>query len=82
MYFKKAYDSGTREVLCNFIVAFGTPVMLVILIKLCLNETYKTVRVGKHLTDIFPIKNDFPQGDALSSKIFSFVAVYAIRRMA
>jgi len=29
---------------------------LVMLIKMCLNETYIRVRVGKHLSDIFPIR--------------------------
>jgi hypothetical protein len=33
---------------------------------MCLNETYRRVRVGKHLRDIFPIMNGLKQGDALS----------------
>jgi hypothetical protein len=32
---------------------------------MCLNETYSRARVGKHLSDIFPIKNALKQGDAL-----------------
>jgi len=39
---------------------------LVGLIKMCLNETYSRVRLGKHLSDTFPIKNALKQGDALS----------------
>jgi hypothetical protein len=38
---------------------------LVRLIKMCLNETYSKVRVGKHLSESFPIKNDLKQRDAL-----------------
>ena len=48
---------------------------------MCLNETYNRVRVGKHLTDMFPAKNDFIQGDALSRLLFSFVVEYAIIRV-
>jgi hypothetical protein len=33
---------------------------------MCLNETYSRVRIGKHLSDRFPIKNGLKQGDALS----------------
>jgi hypothetical protein len=34
------------------------------LIKMCLNETHRKVRVGKHLSDNFPIQNGLKQGDA------------------
>jgi hypothetical protein len=40
------------------------------LIKMCLNETYSRARVGKHLSDMFSIKNDLKQGGALSSPPF------------
>jgi len=30
-----------------------------------LYETYSRVQVGKHLSDMFPIKNDLKQGDTL-----------------
>jgi len=32
---------------------------------MCLNEAYSRVRVGKHLSRMFPIKNGLKQGDAL-----------------
>jgi hypothetical protein len=54
---------------------------LVRLIKMCLNETYGGVRVGKHLSDMFPIKNGLKQGDALSQLVFNFALEYAIRRV-
>jgi hypothetical protein len=45
---------------------------LVRLIKMYLNETYSRVRVGKHLSDMFPIKNGLKQGDVLSPLFFNF----------
>ena len=57
MDLKKAYDSVRREVLFSIPIKFGIPVKLVSLIKMCLNETYNSVWVRKHLSDMFPIKN-------------------------
>jgi hypothetical protein len=37
--------------------------------------------VGKRLSDRFPIKNGFKQGDALSPWLFIFALEYAIRRV-
>jgi hypothetical protein len=48
------------------------------LIKMCLNETYSKVRIGKLLSDKFPIQNGLKQGDALSTLLFSFALKYAI----
>jgi hypothetical protein len=62
----KAYDSVRREVLYNILIEFGIPMKLVRLIKMCLNEIYSKVRIGKHLSDSFPIQNGLKQGDALS----------------
>jgi hypothetical protein len=36
------------------------------LIKICLNETYSKMRIGKHLSCSFPIQNGLKQEDALS----------------
>ena len=46
---------------------------------MCLNETYGRVCVGKHLSDMFPIKNGLKQGDALPQFLFNFALGYAIR---
>jgi len=54
---------------------------LVRLIKMCLNEIYSTVRVGKHLSDMFPIRNGLKQGDILSPLLFNFALDNAIRRI-
>jgi hypothetical protein len=39
---------------------------------MCLNEIYSKVRVGKLLSDKFPIENGLKQGEALSPLLFSF----------
>jgi len=39
---------------------------------MCLNKICGTVRVGKHLTDIFSIRNGWRQRDALSPLLFRF----------
>jgi len=46
-----------------------------------LTETYSTVRVGKNVSDRFPISNGLRQGDALSPLFFNFALEYAIRRV-
>jgi hypothetical protein len=52
---------------------------LVMLTKLCLNETDSTARVGKHLSDMYPIKNGFKKGDVLLSLLFNCALECAIR---
>jgi hypothetical protein len=51
------------------------------LTKMCLAETYSTVRVGKYLSDMFHIRNGLKQGDGLSPLLFKFALEYAIRRV-
>ena len=70
--FKKVFDSVRREVLYNILMEFGIPKKLIRLIKMCLTETYSRVRVGKNLSDMFPIRNGLKQRDALSPLIFNF----------
>jgi hypothetical protein len=79
--FKKAYGSVKREVLYNILLEFDVPKKLVRIIKMCLNETYSKFRVGKHLSDKFPIENGMKQGDALSSFLFNFALEYVIRNV-
>ena len=63
------------------LIEFGIPMKLVRLIKICLNETYSRVRVGKNLSDMFPIRNGLKHGDAVSPLLFSFAFEFAIRRV-
>jgi sorting nexin-29 len=79
--FKKAYDSIKKEVLYNILLVFGIPKKLVRLIKICLNETYSKVSVGKLLSDKFPIQNGLKKGDSLSPLLFNFTLEYAIRKV-
>ena len=55
--FKKDYDSVSREVLYKILIEFDIPRKLVRLIKMSLTETYSRVRVGKNVSDKFPIRN-------------------------
>ena len=44
-------------------------------------ETCSRVRVGKNVSDRFPIRSGLKQGDALSPLLFNFALEYAIRRV-
>ena len=79
--FKTAYDSIRREIFYSIFIVFGIPMKLVRLIKMCLNETCSRIRVGKHLSDTFPIRNGLKQGDVLSPLLFNFALDYAFRRV-
>ena len=48
-----SYEGGLVYILTEF----GIPMTLIRLIKMCLTETYSRVRVGKNLSDMFPIRN-------------------------
>jgi hypothetical protein len=39
------------------------------------------VRMGKHLSDSFPIQNGLKQGDTLSPLLFNVALEYAIRKV-
>jgi len=43
--------------------------------------SYSRVRVRKHLSDVFLIRNGLKQGDALPPLFFSFALEYSIRRV-
>jgi len=44
-----------------------------------LTETYSGIRVGKNLSDMFPIRNGLKEKDALSPLLFNFALEYAIK---
>jgi hypothetical protein len=54
---------------------------LVRLMKMCLNEMYSRVRVGKNLSGMFAISNSLKQGYALSPSLYNLAFEYAIRRL-
>ena len=64
--------------MCSILIEFGIPKKVVRLIKMCLNETYSRVNVGKHLYDMLHIMSGKRQ-DALSPLLFNFAQEYAIR---
>ena len=41
--------------------------------KMCLNENYRRFRVGKHMSDMFPIRNNMKQGDALAPLLYTLL---------
>jgi len=59
----------------------GIPMKLIRLIKMSLNETCSRVWVGKHVSDMLPIRSGLKQGDALSPLLYSLAFKYAIRRV-
>jgi len=48
---------------------------------MCLNKTYIKVRVGKHLSDIFPVKNGLKNQMLYRPCFFKYVLEYAIRKV-
>jgi hypothetical protein len=79
--FQKVYDAVRREVLYNILTVFEMPRKLVGLIKMCLNETYRTVHIGKNLSDTFPIQNGLRQGNTLSPLLFNSALESTIQRV-
>jgi hypothetical protein len=67
--------------LYSILIEFEVTMKLVRLIKMCLNKMYSKVRIGKHLSDNFPIQNVLKQVDALWPLLFNFALEYAIRKV-
>jgi len=78
---KKANDPVRRKVLYNIIIESDIYMKHVRLTKRSLNETYSGVWVGKHLSDMFSIKNGLKHRDAISPLLFNFALDFAIRRV-
>ena len=54
--FRNACNSVSEEILYNIVIGFGIDRNVIRLINLCLTETCSRLQVGKHLSDVFPIK--------------------------
>jgi len=74
---KKAYDSVRREILYNILIALGIPYETDKANK-NVSETYSRVRICKHLSEMFPIRNGLKQADVLLPLLFSALE-YTIR---
>ena len=61
-----------------YIIMSSIHAKLVKSIIMYLNETCSRVRVGRHLSDMFPVKNGLKR-DALSPLHFCFALEYAVR---
>ena len=70
-----------REALYNILIEFGIPKKLARLIKICLNDTYSRIRVGKNSSHMFSVRNGLKQGDALLPLLFNCALEYIIRRV-
>ena len=65
----------------NILTECGIPLKLVRVIKMHVNETSSRVWVGKHFSNLFPIKYGLQKGDAFLPLLFYFDLEYAIRRV-
>jgi hypothetical protein len=70
--FTKSYDSVRREVFYTILIDFVVPMILVRPIKMCLNETYGEVHIGKHLSDNCSVRNGLNK-EMLYRHCFSFL---------
>jgi hypothetical protein len=48
---------------------------------MCSNESYTKARIGKYLSDTFPVQNGRKQGDSSSPLLFNFALEYAITKV-
>jgi hypothetical protein len=79
--FKETCTSVRREVLYNILMESGISRKIVGLIKMCLNETYSVVLIGKCQSGKFPIQNGLKQRDVLSPFLFNPTLEYAISKV-
>jgi len=80
LFIYSAYNSVGMEVFYSILIEFCILMKQVGLKKIRLIETFTLVRVGKHLSELFPIKNGLKH-DALSPLLFNSALQCAIRRV-
>jgi len=67
--------------LYNTLIEIDMPTKLDRLIRMCIKETYRKVRIGKNLSYAFPVHKGLKRGGALSPLLFNFALEYAIRNV-
>jgi hypothetical protein len=65
----------------NVLTEGGVQIKLVRLVKICLNENYTKVHIGKRRSETFPIQNGLKQGDELPLLHFNFALEHSIRKV-
>jgi hypothetical protein len=70
-----------REVLYNILLEFCIDKKPLIVIKMCLNETYSEVCIGKFSSDKFFYSEWAEKGDDLLILYFNFALEYAIKKV-
>jgi len=80
--FKKAYGSIKSEKLYSILIRFRIPKKkMVYLMKMCLSDPIKRLRIGNNMSDSFKIRKRLKKGDELSPLLFNFVLEYAILKI-
>jgi sorting nexin-29 len=79
--YKQAYDSIDRERLWEALRAFGIPMKIIKMIKLCKSKTYSREKFGNELSMAFKIKSGLRQGDAMSPILFNMALESVVREM-
>jgi hypothetical protein len=74
---KYEYSETVHQLSTEFMV----PMKIVMLNKMCLNETYSKVCTGKRLSDSFLIKYSLKQGYALSPMVCNFTLEYVVMKV-
>jgi hypothetical protein len=59
------FEKTRKEDLYNILMEICIPMKLLRIIKLYMTETHSRVRVGKNVSDMFPIRKGMKQGDGL-----------------
>jgi hypothetical protein len=57
--------------LYNILIEFGVPMKLVRLTKMCWNETYSKVRIGKYLSANFSVQSSRQKSPQLSYLLYN-----------
>jgi hypothetical protein len=81
MDFRKIYNSVKRKLCMIFSLSSVSAMKLKRLLKICLCETYKTVRIIRLLSELFSIKTVLIKGVVLSPLFSNFALECAIRRV-